>query len=69
MANDQDKTGQQGGTAQNNPGGSANDPQSPSEPGQRGGQMQGGQSDMVRQRESQGGGRGSSDGHKGVVVY
>ena len=65
MANDQDKTGQQGGTTHNNPDGFENDAHRPSEPGQRGGQMQGGQSDLDRQRESQGGGQGSRDGHQG----
>lgn len=42
MANDQEKAGQQGGTAQNNPGNFANDPQRASEAGQKGGQMSGG---------------------------
>ncbi|ELF6204265.1 stress-induced protein [Pseudomonas putida] len=65
MANDQDKTGQQGGTAQNNPGGFENDPQRPCEPGQRGGQMPGGQFDMDRQREFQGGGLGSIGSQQG----
>lgn len=32
MANDPDKTGQQGGTDQNNPGGFENDPHPPSSP-------------------------------------
>ncbi|AVD91182.1 stress-induced protein [Pseudomonas sp. SWI36] len=42
MANDQDKAGQQGGTAQNNPGSFANDAQRASEAGQKGDQMSGG---------------------------
>ncbi|UUC18170.1 stress-induced protein [Pseudomonas asiatica] len=65
MTNDQDKTGQQGGSTQNNPDGFENDAHRPSEPGQRGGQMPGGQSNMERQRESQGGGQGLSGNHQG----
>lgn len=42
MANDQDKAGQQGGTAQNNPGSFANDAQRASEASQKGDQMSGG---------------------------
>lgn len=60
MANDQGKTGQQGGTTSNNPGGFETDPR-PSEPGQKGGQMPGGQPDMDRQRNAHGVGRGSDD--------
>lgn len=65
MANDQDKTGQQGGTTQNNPDGFENDAHRPAEPGQRGGQMSGGQFDMDKQYQSQGGGQGSSGSHQG----
>lgn len=65
MANDHDKTGQQGGSTQNNPDGFENDARRPSEPGQIGGRMQGGQPDMDRQRDSQGGGQGSSGSHQG----
>lgn len=64
MANDQDETGQQGGTTQNNPDGFENDAQRPSEQGQRGEQMPDGQSDMGRQYESQGGSQGSSGNHQ-----
>ncbi|PWQ89185.1 stress-induced protein, partial [Enterococcus faecium] len=42
MANNQTNRGNQGGTAQNNPGNFANDPQRASEAGQKGGQMSGG---------------------------
>ena len=48
MANDQEKTGQQGGTTQNNPDGFENDPHRPSEPDQRGGQMSESESDLQR---------------------
>lgn len=65
MANDQDQTAQQGGGTQNTPDGFENDAHRSSEPGQRGGQMAGGQSDMDRQRESQRGDQGSSGSHQG----
>lgn len=66
MANDQDQTSQQGRTAHDHPGGFENDPQRPFEPGQRGGQMSGGQPEMDRQRESQGGGQGvGGSAHQG----
>lgn len=54
MANDQNKTGQQGGTTQSNPGGFENDPHRPTEPGQRCGQMSESDSDL-QQNLSQGG--------------
>ncbi|RIZ41472.1 general stress protein [Pseudomonas putida] len=56
MANDQDKAVQQGGTAQNNPGNFANDPQRASEAGQKGGQMSGGRPEG----QQTGHGRGSN---------
>lgn len=64
MANDQDKTGQQGGITQNNPGSFENDPHRPSEPGQRGGQTLG--SDPQRELPQGGqdlGGGNQSDHH------
>ncbi|MCX2887706.1 stress-induced protein [Pseudomonas sp. LB-090624] len=47
MANDQGQSGQQGGTAQDNPGDFANEPDKASEAGQKGGQMsEGGSGDQ-----------------------
>lgn len=54
MANEQDKSGQQGGTSQNAQGSRANDPGRTSEAGQKGGQTTGG-----RPEERQQGGQGS----------
>ena len=72
MANDQDKTGQQGGTAQNNPGNFANDPERASEAGQKGGQVSGGNFANDPQRASEAGQKGgqmsggrSEDGQTG----
>lgn len=62
MANDQEKTGQQGGTTQNNPGGFENDPHLPSEPGQRGGQTW--ESESEPQREVPQGGQDLGDGYQ-----
>lgn len=58
MANDQDKTGQQGGTAQNNPGNFANDREKASEAGQKGGQVSGGNFANDPQRASEAGQKG-----------
>lgn len=55
MANDQDKTGQQGGTAQNNPGNFANDHEKASEAGHKGGQASGGNFANDPQRASEAG--------------
>ena len=69
MANDQEKTGQQGGTTQNNPDGFENDPHRPSEPGQRGGQLSESESDLPRDLH-QGGqdlGGGYQSDHQGAV--
>lgn len=55
MANDQDKVGQQGGTAQNNPGNFANDREKASEAGQKGGQMCGGRSEDQQTGQGSGG--------------
>lgn len=65
MANDQDETGQQGGTTQNNLDGFENDAHRPSEPGQRGSQLPGGQPEMDRQHGYPEGGQGSSGNHQG----
>lgn len=54
MANDQDKTGQQGGTTQSNPGGFETDPHRPSEPSQRGGQMSESESDLQQNLSQRG---------------
>ncbi|AVD91501.1 stress-induced protein [Pseudomonas sp. SWI36] len=58
MANDQDKTGQQGGTAQNNPGNFANDHEKASEAGHKGGQASGGNFANDPQRASEAGQKG-----------
>lgn len=48
MANDQGKTGQQGGTPQTTPGNVPNDREKASQPGQHGGQSSGGTNDPQR---------------------
>lgn len=58
MANDQDKTGQQGGTAQNNPGNFANEREKASEAGHKGGQASGGNFANDPQRASEAGQKG-----------
>lgn len=69
MANDQEKTGQQGGTTQNNPDGFENDPHRPSEPGQRGGQLSESESDLQRDlhQDGQDLGGGYQSDHQGAV--
>ncbi|MDH4432215.1 general stress protein [Pseudomonas shirazica] len=58
MANDQDKSGQQGGTAQNNPGNFANDWEKASEAGHKVGQASGGNFANDPQRASEAGQKG-----------
>ncbi|HBM67137.1 MAG TPA: stress-induced protein [Pseudomonas sp.] len=61
MANDKEKAGQQGGTAQNNPGNFANDPQRASEAGQKGGQMSGGRPEDQQTGQGSGSNRQEDD--------
>lgn len=58
MANNQDKVGEQGGTAQNNPGDFANDREKASEAGHKGGQASGGNFANDPQRVSEAGQNG-----------
>jgi len=65
MANNQDNRGNQGGTAQNNPGNFANDREKASEAGRKGGQNSGGNFANDRERASEAGRVGGQHSHGG----
>ncbi|MFP3371668.1 MULTISPECIES: general stress protein [Pseudomonas] len=65
MANNQGDRGNQGGTAQNNPGNFANDREKASEAGREGGQSSSGNFANDRERASEAGPKGGQNSHGG----